>query len=260
MALEGTNLYKEEVILGFKCKFFQELTSTNDYVKENFDELLPLLPGVIVANHQSNGKGKGDAVWQSNPGENLLVSVMLKPGFALAEGLFRVNYILTYSVITMLRKDYNLEAYVKWPNDIYIGDKKIAGILAENTISGDKLNTVIGGLGININQTFKQSSSTAATSFFDETQQRFDVHQVLNSLLKNLKDCNEKSAFTSLNFLEQKISHYLWKRNRQQKFVDRESGKAIIAYPDKFCSDHRLLVRHNGINKKLTYEQYQWIP
>jgi BirA family transcriptional regulator, biotin operon repressor / biotin---[acetyl-CoA-carboxylase] ligase len=259
MALEGTNLYKEEVIAGFKCKFFHELDSTNDFAKENLEDLMPLLPGVIAAEFQKEGKGQLDREWESEPGKNLLASVMLKPGFALAEGLFRVNYILTFSLIRTFRELYNLEASLKWPNDIFVGNKKIAGILAENTISGEKITTVIGGIGVNINQSFAQNKEFSATSIFDETGKEIEPYKFLSDFLKMLKDVNEKSAFTSLNFLEEKISNYLWNRNREQKFVDRDSGKSINAYPDKFCSDHRLLVRHNGINKKLTHEQFQWV-
>jgi BirA family biotin operon repressor/biotin-[acetyl-CoA-carboxylase] ligase len=257
--LQGTNLYKEEVITGFKCKFFKELDSTNNFSKENFEDLLPLLPAVIVADYQTQGKGMLDNVWVAEEGKNVLVSIMLKPGYALAEGLFRVNYILTTSIVKTLRDVYGVEAYIKWPNDIYVGNDKIAGILAENTISGDKVSTVIGGVGINVQQDYTAVETFNATSINKVTGKKHEPYDVLVNLLRVLKENNEKSAFTSLNFLEEKISNLLWNRNREQKFMERDTGKIINASPDKFCSDHRLLVKHNGINKKLTHEQYKWI-
>ena len=258
--MEATNLYKEEVITGFKCKFFNKLNSTNDFAKEKFEDLMPLLPAVVVADYQSAGKGQFGKTWESEPGKNLLFSVILKPGFALSEGLFRVNFILTTALVKTLRDHYGLKAYIKWPNDIFVDNKKIAGILTENTITGDKLSTVIGGIGMNVNQDFTSQKGFAATSMQDQLGKEVDCYTLLVQVLRVLKEINEKSAFSSLNFLEEKISSLLWNRYKEQKFEDRDTLKIINATPDKFCSDHRLLVKHNGINKKLTHEQYQWKP
>ena len=260
MALEGTNLYKEELIAGYRCKFFEELDSTNDYTKEILEDLVSYLPAAVITKHQVSGKGQGEKQWESEAGKNLLMSVVIKPGFSLPEALFRINYIMTFSLIKTLEENFKMPAKLKWPNDIYLNDRKIAGVLVENSIYGEKVNTVIAGIGLNINQNFTENTAFEAISMKDFAGKEFDTDLVLTAFLKMLREISEKSAFTSLNFLEEKISKLIWNRGREQKFLERDTNKIISATPDKFCSDHRLLVRHNGINKKLTYESFQWIP
>jgi BirA family biotin operon repressor/biotin-[acetyl-CoA-carboxylase] ligase len=260
LILEATNLYKEEVIAGFRCKFFDEVNSTNDFAKETIEELASYLPAVVVASYQREGKGQEEKIWVSDKDKNLLFSVIIKPGFSLPEAIFRINYILTFSLIKTLEEKFSMPAKLKWPNDIYLNDRKIAGILVENSIAGDKINTVIGGIGLNINQEFDKITDFKAISMRDFSGKDYQTAAVLQEFLKMLKEISEKSAFTSLNFLEEKISKLLWNRGREQRFLEKDTNKLITASPDKFCSDHRLLVKHNGINKKLTYENYQWMP
>ncbi|MCZ2131165.1 MAG: biotin--[acetyl-CoA-carboxylase] ligase [Bacteroidia bacterium] len=261
MILESANLYKEDLIAGYRCKYFDSVSSTNDYVKTILDEVVSYIPAAIIADYQTEGKGQMGNGWESEHGKNLLITVVMKPNFSLSEALFRINYILTYSLICTLRSSFDMPALLKWPNDIFLDDKKIAGVLAETTIAGDKVNTVIGGIGLNINQVFKDSDmGYPAISMRDYAGKEFDIHKVTEEFLKTLRDVTEKNTFTSLNFLEEKISQLLWKRNVQQEFLERDTNKKILAAPDKFCSDHRLLVKHNGIFKKLTRESYQWIP
>lgn len=261
MILKGTNLYKEEIIAGYRCKFFDSVGSTNDFAKEILEEITAYLPATIIADHQTDGKGQMGNHWESEEGKNLLLTVVMKPNFSLSEALFRINYILTYSMICTLRSAFNMPAQLKWPNDIFLEDKKIAGILAETTIAGEKINTIIGGIGLNVNQTFKDTQSKfPAISMKDYAGKEFDMSLVIEEFLKNLREVTDKTSFSSLNFLEEKISQLLWNRNLQQEFVERDTNKKIYAFPDKFCSDHRLLVKHNGIFKKLTRENYQWLP
>ncbi|MCO6494648.1 MAG: biotin--[acetyl-CoA-carboxylase] ligase [Bacteroidetes bacterium] len=259
--MEGTNLYKEELIAGFRCKYFDTVASTNDYAKSILDEIIAYMPAAIIANYQTEGKGQMGNHWESEAGKNLLLTAILKPNFSLSEALFRINYIMTYSVICTLRSVFSMPAMLKWPNDIYLEDKKIAGVLSETTIAGEKINTVIGGIGLNVNQNFKDvNSNYSAISMRDYAGKEFDLQHVTEEFLKTLREVTEKTAFTSLNFLEEKISQFLWNRNTPQEFVERDTNKRILASPDKFCSDHRLLVKHNGIFKKLTRESYQWLP
>jgi BirA family biotin operon repressor/biotin-[acetyl-CoA-carboxylase] ligase len=258
--LDGSNLHKEAIIAGFKCRFFKELDSTNSYARENMSDLINVLPAVILADSQQEGRGQNENTWDSEPEKNLLLSVVIKPGFSVQEGLFRINYLLTFSIIDTIKRLFGVEAHLKWPNDVFVNDKKVAGVLAETSIQGDKINILIGGVGININQSFDSVGAYKAISLADVLGKEVDKDLVLKTFLATLKEISEKTAYSSLNFLEEKSSKILWKRGKEQKFYDKETGKTILAFPDKFCSDHSLLVRHNGINKKLRHESFQWIP
>lgn len=108
--------------------------------------------GVVVATRaQTAGRGQKGNSWESEPDKNLTFSVMWQPhGFA-ARDQFAISEAVALAVIDLL-SELGLEATVKWPNDIYVGDKKICGILIEHSVMGLDLSRTIAGVGININQ------------------------------------------------------------------------------------------------------------
>lgn len=128
--------------------WIDECQSTNSHVAS-----LPLdESGVVVATHaQTAGRGQKGNSWESEPDKNLTFSVMWKPqGFA-ARDQFAISEAVALAVTDLL-SEVGLEATVKWPNDIYVGDKKICGILIEHSVMGLDLSRTIAGVGININQ------------------------------------------------------------------------------------------------------------
>jgi len=136
--------------------FVDTTTSTNLLLKEMVENnkkkgiVLPDFFGV-VADYQTAGRGQGKKTWQSNKGENLLVSFYFQPQIAPPQQIY-FNYFFALTVRKVISK-YANEVKIKKPNDIWVGNKKIAGILIEHFIQGDKLNYTIAGVGININQT-----------------------------------------------------------------------------------------------------------
>lgn len=128
--------------------WIDECQSTNSHVAS-----LPLdANGVVVATRaQTAGRGQKGNAWESEPDKNLTFSVMWEPlGFAPRDQ-FAISEAVALSVTDLL-SELGLEARVKWPNDIYVGDKKICGILIEHSIMGLELSRTIAGVGININQ------------------------------------------------------------------------------------------------------------
>lgn len=129
----------------------ESVGSTNDYagswVKENaFSEGL-----IITTEEQTAGKGQRGSSWQSEKGKNLVFSLVLKPVFLNPDKQFYLSKITSLAVLEMLGKSA-IKAAIKWPNDIYVTGRKIAGILIENTITTGKTGVSIIGVGVNINQ------------------------------------------------------------------------------------------------------------
>ena len=124
--------------------------STNNEARRRFSRLDNL--SVICARKQTEGHGQGDHTWNSAPGKNLTFSVVLKFG----RTLLATDGILITCIATLGIRDYllrkGIEARVKWPNDIWVDDKKICGILIENTLEGVHINGSIIGIGLNLNQ------------------------------------------------------------------------------------------------------------
>lgn len=100
---------------------------------------------------QTEGRGQRGNHWESEPGKNLLLSLVLAPDKLMAEEQFILSETVAVALKNVLAK-YTHHVHIKWPNDIYVGDKKIAGILIENTLNGAYIKHSIIGIGVNINQ------------------------------------------------------------------------------------------------------------
>ena len=127
-----------------------ECSSTNQYVKELKQKEEMHDRTAILADFQSKGRGQGSNIWHSTKANNLLVSLYRKIEIP-ADRNFMLTVIASLSIYSLL-KSYDIECYIKWPNDIYYKNKKIAGILIENTLMQNKIIETVVGIGLNINE------------------------------------------------------------------------------------------------------------
>ncbi len=137
---------KKHDIMWFKC-----LDSTNNEAKRLIHSLDNL--SVVAACMQTDGRGQGDHIWLSPEGENLLFSIVMKfnEGELYARQARMISDHTAATVVKFL-KSYGIEAWIKQPNDIYVGNKKICGMLIENSLRGPWISYSIIGIGLNINQ------------------------------------------------------------------------------------------------------------
>lgn len=126
---------------------------------------------VWIADFQTSGRGQRGNRWESKEGENLTFTILFLPEFLHPGKQFLLSQICSVGIIRYL-SDKGLPAKIKWPNDIYVGDKKICGMLIENSISGDKLSVSIAGIGFNLNQTIFASDAPNPTSLLLECTSR----------------------------------------------------------------------------------------
>jgi BirA family transcriptional regulator, biotin operon repressor / biotin---[acetyl-CoA-carboxylase] ligase len=131
-----------------------KVNSTNEYAISLLKSNNIVEGTVIWAFEQSAGKGQGENKWESEPGKNLTFSLILHPAFLPPEKQFFLNEVVALGVLDFtgicLPSEKNS---LKWPNDIYSGNRKLGGILINNIISGKVFETSIAGIGLNINQT-----------------------------------------------------------------------------------------------------------
>lgn len=130
----------------------EETNSTNELAKSILREKKESLPFLVKANFQTSGKGQYTKSWESNPGENLLFSIAFRPEKVSIEDQFIISKVIAVSLLEVLQ-DLTHKVSIKWPNDIYIDNKKIAGILIENAIIGQNIDSCVIGIGFNVNQT-----------------------------------------------------------------------------------------------------------
>ena len=160
--------------------------STNDKVKMLIKSKKILSGDLIVAKYQYGGRGQRMNKWYSSYGKNLLCSLFYRPCGIKSDRTFLINQAVSLAVLKTIRKFNNEKCLIKWPNDILSVNKKIAGILVENSLSSDKVNHSIIGVGININQVFFKSLPNA-TSIKKVTNKNIVVENVLNELIDSYK-------------------------------------------------------------------------
>ncbi len=164
---------------------FDVIDSTNKYLKENYNKLNHNT--IVSALHQTNGRGRGNRVWEDN--DDLLFSVLLKDNL---NNISNLSLLIASSIYKTFKKLYNIESSIKWPNDIMFNNKKIVGILLESVISS-KIECVIIGVGINCNtMSFSDDLLVKASSLKKELGIVIDKDELLKEIMNQFeKDLNE---------------------------------------------------------------------
>ena len=166
---------------------FDSLPSTNVLANEWLVENKVVEGTVILTHDQYAGKGQATNKWESAPHKNLTFSIILLPKFLLARKQFLLNQVVSLSVFDTLKEYIGEGVAIKWPNDIYVFDKKITGILIQNSLRGSTLQSSIIGIGLNVNQKQFISDAPNPTSMALEIGETIDLHRVLSKFCQHLE-------------------------------------------------------------------------
>lgn len=198
---------------------FKELDSTNNYAhtflkeKKNQNQ-----EGILIyTDFQCKGRGQAENFWESEAEKNLLLSIICFPDFLFAEEQFILSKFFSVAIVEFLQKN-QIFAKIKWPNDIYIGNKKVGGILIENTIVGNKIKNSILGLGLNINQSEFSKDIPNPTSLLLETQKQFSVSNVLNDLIEIFSEFYLLMQNSEYQYFEKKYLELLYCKDEIRKY------------------------------------------
>ncbi|MFV7235957.1 biotin--[acetyl-CoA-carboxylase] ligase [uncultured Flavobacterium sp.] len=181
------------------------IDSTNEFLKglSNKQELENFT--VVTAESQTKGKGQMGAVWASEASKNLIMSVLIKGFLSDICQIYNLNIAVSLAVIEVLETSKIPDLSIKWPNDIMSYNKKIGGILIENSIKSDGSIISIVGLGLNVNQTnfenLPKASSLAAicNTKFDKEELLFSI---MDKIENNVKLWEQKSDFLWSNYTD----------------------------------------------------------
>jgi len=185
--------------IGQNIEYFKTINSTNEYGKNRL-ESGNHQSAVIFAEKQTRGKGRMGRKWSSPYGKGLWMSVLftfLKSG----KNHFILNCISSLAVHLTLKNDLNLEPEIKWPNDILLNKKKVCGILLETVRMNEKVNHIVAGIGLNVNQKphdFSKSTRKKAISLRMVTKKELDRTELAISIIRNINNLylREKSIGT----------------------------------------------------------------
>jgi BirA family transcriptional regulator, biotin operon repressor / biotin---[acetyl-CoA-carboxylase] ligase len=162
-----------------------ETTSTNEYLNE-LAEKEGLPEGFAVfALSQTQGRGQYGTFWESEAGKNINVSFILRPEFLPADKMFLISKVVSLAIVDYLN-NLGKNFTVKWPNDIYYQDKKVAGVLIENEIMGDRVVYSVIGIGLNVNQEVFSGDLPNPISLATIFRKCFDLDEVLQGILNQV--------------------------------------------------------------------------
>lgn len=224
--------------------FLSECDSTNTRLKQ----LLATgeAPDYIYAGYQTAGRGQTGNGWESERGKNLTCSILLPP----EKNLYFLNIAAGVALLRVIGDDFT----IKWPNDIYWGDKKAAGILVENAIIGSEVRYAIAGIGLNVNQTEFRSDAPNPISLRQIRGREYDIHELMRQLLE--------AMHAVLAEPEQEIWNYyrahLYRREGYWPYKD-EKGLFRARIEDVLPTGELVLRDEEGKQRKYHFKQVRYV-
>lgn len=217
-----------------KTIHFKEIDSTNTYLKENY----PVLDNLtfVSADYQTKGRGRTGRIWDAMANNNLLFSVLIKDE-ELINKFKSISVISAYSIIEVLKELGINNATIKWPNDVYINDEKVCGILLEG-VTTDKFECVIIGIGLNVNQKeFVGEYLHQPTSISLELNKEIDINELKEKVFNKIEN----------NLLMLKDNHDFYLDVIKYDYLKDKEVYALI-------NDEKKLVKVLGMNKDYQLE------
>ena len=206
----------------------EEVDSTNAYVMRNVADLKA--PVMVTAYRQTAGQGQRGNSWEAEPGKNLTFSIFYRPVDLPPMAQFSMSEAVALAVVDFLGL-YGIEAKVKWPNDIYVGDKKICGILIRHSIMGGCVSYSVIGVGIDVNQTLFVSDAPNPVSMKQITGETYNLSQ-LEKEIAEIMERRLKGIISSESRekLHEEFMRTLWRGDgRFYPFMDTASGDIFSA-------------------------------
>jgi len=169
-----------------------ETESTNSYAISLLSKNRPSNGSVIITGYQTHGRGTDANKWESEKDKNLTFSIILYPEFT-ADRQFLLNKAISIGIFRFLQNEFPKEKIaIKWPNDIYINDYKACGILIQNSIMGNKLDYVVVGIGLNVNQNRFISDAPNPISMNMVSGKEYNLDKTLHNLLASIFEQYER--------------------------------------------------------------------
>ena len=235
-------LYLCKRIMDFKIIHIDETDSTNRWLRDRENSFVTSAditkePSLcVVADYQTAGKGCGANSWESERGKNLTFSLLLHPEEIPASCQFRISEAVSVALCRTLESYIYNKVEIKWPNDIYVGDRKICGILIENRLLGSTIKDSIVGIGLNVNQASFLSDAPNPVSLFQLLGKEVDREELLDAFLKTLNDVFAMDIET----LSAAYRHRLY---RQEGYYDYEDANGLFrAKLQNVLTDGRLVL------------------
>ncbi|NLE34752.1 MAG: biotin--[acetyl-CoA-carboxylase] ligase [Bacteroidales bacterium] len=245
------------MIIGTDVRHFEKVSSTNSVAAGLLRETVPAEGSVITASYQESGRGQQGNIWESEPRKNLIMSVIIYPVMVRPADQFVISRMVSLAVHDLVSL-HTTEARIKWPNDIYAGNDKIAGILIENSIMGETLGTSIAGIGLNVNQTVFRSDAPNPVSLKQITGRDHDLEAITGELISFLDKRYKMVIRGDVSMLEEEYHALLFRAGAWHKFSDCEGifeGMIERVMPDGMLS----VRKRNNVTRQYAFREIDYI-
>ena len=200
----------------------------------------------LYAGYQTAGRGQTGNGWESEEGKNLLCSIVLPP----AKDLYFLNIAVSVAILRLIDEPLT----IKWPNDIYWRDKKLAGILLENAIVGSEIKYSIAGIGLNVNQTEFVSNAPNPVSLKQITGKEYDIDQLMQDLFEAVNAVlNEPEEVIWTEY-----KSHLYRRKGCWPFEDK-NGVFEAQIEDVLPTGEIVLQDENNNERKYHFKQIRFV-
>ena len=231
--------------------------STNNYAKELLAKEKPMEGTIIVAQEQHSGRGQMGNAWKTEAGKNLTLSVILYPEFLDADKQFYLNMAISLAVKDFCESVLADEIKIKWSNDIYHLDNKLAGILIENTISGTRISSSVIGIGINVNQQEFDSSLANPISLFQISNMEYNMETLVELLCSFIEKYYLQLRQLHFNFLEKGYTVALYRYQQTHEF--KKGEQVFRGEINGVAKDGKLIIHSGGKEMRFGFKEVEFV-
>ncbi len=250
---EETKIYKMRM-----TKHLAETDSTSNQLRTwlNNEEVPDY--SIVYADFQSTGRGQIGNSWESERGKNLLMSMVVRPKGLDIHEQFYLSMAVSNAITDIVAKHIpNVE--IKWPNDIYVDNQKLAGILIENTLRGSQIADTIVGLGLNVNQTVFTSNAPNPVSMKTICNRELDVNEIMLEIQKTIEQWMQKVDSKQFGEIRTAYAERLFRNDGElHAFADKD-GQFEASISSIRPEGHLVLTDSQGVDRQYAFKEVEFI-
>jgi BirA family biotin operon repressor/biotin-[acetyl-CoA-carboxylase] ligase len=231
----------------WKIVHIDETDSTNRWLKDHGEGTM-----VVATDYQTAGKGCGSNSWESERGKNLTFSMLIHPDGIAAREQFRITEVVSVALCRTLQPYIYNKVEIKWPNDIYVGDRKLCGILIENRLQGNVIVDCIIGIGLNVNQRVFLSDAPNPVSMYQLTGQETDREALLADFLQTFDQEWQNKANGS------EYRELLYRQGKDGLYEDK-TGRFVARLAAVLPDGRLLLMDEEGKERTYAFKEVSFI-
>ncbi|WP_460912055.1 biotin--[acetyl-CoA-carboxylase] ligase [Spirosoma areae] len=250
-------IYPKTLFIGQIIQYLPTCQSTNDEASALIAQTDPAEGTVVITDQQTAGRGQRGNQWETQSGQNLTLSVVLKPSFLAATDQFWLNMAISLGIFDTLQPLLGDDLCIKWPNDIYVGDQKIGGILIENTLHGSAIAWSVVGIGLNVNQTDFQYPTATSLQQQAPLPNAYDLPGLLSRLCETLEQRYLQLRSGQRDSLKINYLQTLYRYQQEHTFESKgRSFRGIIVGID---AAGRLAIAENGQMRYFGFKEVSFL-